>query len=209
MSPIRRLTACTWPNCTNTPAGNFCARCRKRMYRLGLGVTPEDLPPPDVIANLPKLWEQRVAPGWTDAPSATVAPGAPEAEPPPVAEPATSPDALLLASLQHEIGMLRRQVETLRLESEAANEELRLTALAIYGEDHDAHELHKEAAVLRRELLQLRGLDRQQVRQPREIEHFIAGQLLDELQAAADGAPSLQRTVAMLRAVVTGKVPHA
>ena len=77
MSPIRRLTACTWPDCANTPAGNFCGRCRKRMYRLGLGVTPEDLPPPDVIAKLPDLWEQRPVVGWKDEPSQKVTREAP------------------------------------------------------------------------------------------------------------------------------------
>lgn len=42
------------------------------------------------------------------------------------------------------------EIEQLRAELLAANEELRLTALAIYGEDHDAHELHVGARELRR-----------------------------------------------------------
>ncbi len=151
------------------------------------------MPPAEVLADLERLWANR-------QPSAELAA-------PPV-EPAEASDKMIRASLQYDIGMLRRQVEVLRLENAAVNEELRLTALAIYGEDHDAHELHKEADVLRREVLQLRGLDREQARQPREVEYYIAGQLLDELRAAADGAPTLERTVAMLRAVVTGKVPR-
>lgn len=188
---------CNWPECPNPPAGCFCSRCRKRMYRLGYRVTPADMPPAEVLADLERLWANR---------QPTVAELA--AQPTPAAEPAEASDKVIRASLHYEIGALRHQVETLRQENVAANEELRLTALAIYGEDHDAHELHKEADVLRREVLQLRGLDREQARQPREVEYYIAGQLLDELRAAADGAPTLERTVAMLRAVVTGKVPR-
>jgi hypothetical protein len=108
MPPIRRLAACTWPDCANTPAGNFCGRCRKRMYRLGLGVTPEDLPPPDVIAKLPQLWDQRLVVGWKDASSEKVTREAP-------AMGSGYEAALEVERLRGELGTLRGALDDSRL----------------------------------------------------------------------------------------------
>lgn len=71
MSPIRRLTACTWPNCNNTPSGAWCSRCRKRVQRLGLPTGTDQLPNEETLSHLEDMWASRPVLGQ----SATMAPG--------------------------------------------------------------------------------------------------------------------------------------
>jgi len=71
MSPIQKLTACTWPNCTNPPSGAWCSRCRKRVQRLGLPTGMDKLPDEETLSHLEDMWAGR--PVVTQ--SAAMAPG--------------------------------------------------------------------------------------------------------------------------------------
>ena len=61
MSPIQKLTACTWPNCKNTPSGAWCSRCRKRVQRLGLPTGTDQLPDEETLSHLDDMWASRPA----------------------------------------------------------------------------------------------------------------------------------------------------
>lgn len=71
MSPIQKLTACTWPNCENAPSGAWCSRCRKRVQRLGLPTGTDQLPDEETLSHLEDMWASR--PVLTQ--SAAMAPG--------------------------------------------------------------------------------------------------------------------------------------
>ena len=81
MSPIQKLTACTWPNCTNPPSGAWCSRCRKRVQRLGLPAGMDKLPDEETLSHLGDMWASRpvvtqsaaMAPGDFGDPLCTVA----------------------------------------------------------------------------------------------------------------------------------------
>jgi hypothetical protein len=218
MSPIQKLTACTWPGCINTPSGAFCGRDRKRMDALGFSVRKGELPDDETIRRLPELWEARTAgqaspaePQAGDLEDSRLACSQRIEERDKARRDLADARAVLgprfsgtTESLTGDIQALLAYVRTVEEEGghyallcQRAHDELDLARVMSTGTPAD----------------RIRALLAAQAHKPEsprstELEQYLARELLSELEENCDKSDPILRPLSMLRAIVTGEVPR-